>query len=241
MSVISSCGLDAGGEIVFVSDVVLLVAVLEDFEEAVVTIDFDIVESFWHLHDSYNLQIIKNISPTNNINFYISLPNQSQYKILFLNEGIYLLFSYGKCKGNRKIGPRIEVHSDFNIRVGRLEGFRPVKVPFLHLSILQIAAQLIIPEVIGIIDKAEVMEALTFALYDINQVLGNRCIVYGVFLLCHGLIVALVPVRKLFGQNGPQLQVAETQLFILLFFRTVLLIVPLVLFLGLKHMRWVEP
>ena len=133
------------------------------------------------------------------------------------------------------------MHSDFNIRVGRLEGFRPVKVPFLHLSILQIAAQLIIPELIGIVNKAEAMEALTFALYDINQVLGNGGIVYGIFFLCYCLIVALVPVGELFSQNGPQLQIAKTQLFILLFFRTVLLIVPLVLLLGLTHMWRVEP
>lgn len=140
-----------------------------------------------------------------------------------------------------KLVQRLKTHSDFDVSVGRLESFRPIKVTFLHLSILQIAAQVIIAELIGIVNKAEVMEALTFALYDINQVFGNGGIVYGIFFLCYCLIVALVPVGELFSQNGPQLQIAKTQLFILLFFRTVLLIVPLVLFLGLKHMRWVEP
>lgn len=140
-----------------------------------------------------------------------------------------------------KLVQRLKTHSDFDVSVGRLESFRPIKVPFLHLSILQIAAQVIIAELIGIVNKAEVMEALTFALYDINQVFGNGGIVYGIFFLCYCLIVALVPVGELFSQNGPQLQIAKTQLFILLFFRTVLLIVPLVLFLGLKHMWWVEP
>lgn len=60
-SEIDSCGFDASSEVLFISDALFLVTVLEDFEEAVVSIDFDIVESFWDLHDSYNLQIKKNI------------------------------------------------------------------------------------------------------------------------------------------------------------------------------------
>ena len=54
----SSC-FDAGGELFVVGHVVFAVAVLEDFEEAVVSIDFDIVESFRNLHDAYNLEIKK--------------------------------------------------------------------------------------------------------------------------------------------------------------------------------------
>lgn len=57
LTVICTSGFDAGGEFVFVFDTVLAVAEVEDFKETVVSVDFDVVDSFWHFHDVYNLQI----------------------------------------------------------------------------------------------------------------------------------------------------------------------------------------
>lgn len=51
LTVIGASRFDAGGEIVFVFNIVLGIAEVKDFEEAVVRVDFDVVDSFWQLHD----------------------------------------------------------------------------------------------------------------------------------------------------------------------------------------------
>ena len=51
LTVVGAGGFDAGGEIVFVFNIVLGVAEVKDFEEAVVRVYFDVVDSFWQLHD----------------------------------------------------------------------------------------------------------------------------------------------------------------------------------------------
>ena len=84
-----------------------LVAVLEDFEEAVMSIDFDIVESFWDLHESYNLEIKKILCTLNNI--IIFCVYHSFLNELFIFKCVYFLILSNNLKSKKNKISRYQI------------------------------------------------------------------------------------------------------------------------------------